>query len=178
LANKRSFPADLDRWLKVRDEIYQEIMARGWNEKRGAFVVDYDSDMLDAANLLMPLVFFVSPRDPRMLRTIDRIREELASDSLVYRYPTGDKSPDGLPGREGAFTMCSFWLVEALTRAGRVDEARLMFEKMLGYANHLGLYAEEIGHCGEALGNFPQAFTHLGLISAAFNLDRVLGKES
>jgi GH15 family glucan-1,4-alpha-glucosidase len=113
-----------------------------------------------------------------MLRTIDRIREELASDSLVYRYPTGDKSPDGLPGREGAFTTCSFWLVEALTRAGRVDEARLMFEKMLGYANHLGLYAEEIGHCGEALGNFPQAFTHLGLISAAFNLDRVLGKES
>jgi GH15 family glucan-1,4-alpha-glucosidase len=178
LANKRSFPADHDRWLKVRDEIYREIMARGWNEKRGAFVMDYDSNLLDASNLLMPLVFFVSPRDPRILRTIDQFREELASDSLVYRYLTGDKTPDGLPGREGAFTVCSFWLVEALTRAGRVDEARLMFEKMLGYANHLGLYAEEIGHCGEALGNFPQAFTHLGLISAAFNLDRVLGKES
>jgi GH15 family glucan-1,4-alpha-glucosidase len=178
LANKRSFPADRDRWLKVRDEIYQEIMARGWNEKRGAFVMDYDSDMLDASNLLMPLVFFVSPRDPRMLRTIDQFQEELASDSLVHRYRTGDQSPDGLPGREGAFTICSFWLVEALARAGRVDEARLMFEKMLGYANHLGLYAEEIGHCGEALGNFPQAFTHLGLISAAFNLDRVLGKKS
>jgi GH15 family glucan-1,4-alpha-glucosidase len=178
LANKRSFPADRDRWLKVRDEIYQEIMARGWNEKRGAFVMDYDSDMLDASNLLMPLVFFVSPRDPRMLRTIDQFQEELASDSLVHRYRTGDQSPDGLPGREGAFTICSFWLVEALARAGRVDEARLMFEKMLGYANHLGLYAEEIGHCGEALGNFPQAFTHLGLISAAFNLDRVLGEES
>jgi GH15 family glucan-1,4-alpha-glucosidase len=178
LAKKRSFPADHDRWLKARDEIYEEIMARGWNEKRGAFVMDYDSDILDASNLLMPLVFFVSPSDPRMLNTIDQIRKELVSDSLVLRYPTENKSPDGLPGRERAFTVCSFWLVEALTRAGRVDEAGLMFEKMLSYANHLGLYAEEIGHSGEALGNFPQAFTHLGLISAAFNLDRVLGKKS
>jgi GH15 family glucan-1,4-alpha-glucosidase len=174
LANKRSFPADLQHWLEVRDEIYKEIMERGWNEKRAAFVQHYEGDALDASNLLMPLVFFVSPTDPRMLKTVDRIREELVLDSLVHRYPA-DASLDGLKGGEGAFTICSFWLVEALTRAGQVEEARLMFEKMLGYSNHLGLFAEEIGHCGEALGNFPQAFTHLGLISAAFNLDRVLG---
>ena len=101
----------------------------------------------------------------------------LAADGLVYRYKRRD-APDGLPGREGTFNMCSFWLVEALTRAGRVDEARLIFEQMLGYANHLGLYAEEIGHSGEALGNFPQVFTHFTLISAAFNLDRALGNRS
>ncbi len=177
LANKRSFPANYQRWLTNRDEIYREIMARGWSEQEQAFVQSYDSGRMDASNLLMPLVFFVSPKDPRMLKTIDRIQERLSLDSLVHRYniPEND-SPDGLPGREGAFSICSFWLVEALTRAGRIEEARLLFEKMLGYSNHVGLYAEEIGHCGEALGNFPQAFTHLGLISAAFNLDRVLGK--
>jgi len=176
LAAKRSFPADHQRWLSIRDEIYREIMDRAWDQKIDAFVQSYGSDRMDASNLLMPLLFFVSPTDPRMLRTINRIQERLSLDSLVHRYdiPEGN-SPDGLPGREGAFSICSFWLVEALTRAGRVDEARLLFEKMLGYANHVGLYAEEIGHCGEALGNFPQAFTHLGLISAAFNLNRILG---
>jgi GH15 family glucan-1,4-alpha-glucosidase len=179
LAMKRSFPADRERWLETRDEIYLDIMERGWHQGVNAFVQHYESDALDASSLLMPLVFFLSPTDPRMLRTIDRIQEQLAMDSLVHRYNIPEKdSPDGLPGREGAFSICSFWLVEALTRAGRVDEARLMFEKMLGYANHVGLFAEEIGHCGEALGNFPQAFTHLGLISAAFNLDRVLAKGS
>jgi GH15 family glucan-1,4-alpha-glucosidase len=178
LSMKRSFPADLERWLKTRDEIYLEIMERGWHQERDAFVQHYESDQVDANNLLMPLVFFVSPTDPRMLRTIDRIQEELAMDSLVHRYKVPRHlSVDGLPGREGAFSICSFWLVEALTRAGRVDEARLMFEKTLGYANHVGLFAEEVGHCGEALGNFPQAFTHLGLISAAYNLNRVLGKK-
>ncbi len=177
LAAKRSFPADHQRWLRIRDEIYREIMDRAWDQKIDAFVQSYGSDRMDASNLLMPLVFFLSPTDPRMLRTINRIQERLSLDSLVHRYDIREgNSPDGLPGREGAFSICSFWLVEALTRAGRVDEARLMFEKMLGYANHVGLYAEEIGHCGEALGNFPQAFTHLGLISAAFNLDRVLAK--
>jgi GH15 family glucan-1,4-alpha-glucosidase len=111
-----------------------------------------------------------------MLRTLDRIRERLALDGLVHRYRlSSSSSPDGVIGREGAFSICTFWMVEALTRAGRVEDARLMFEKMLGYANHVGLYAEEISHKGEAMGNFPQAFTHLGLISAAFNLDRVLG---
>ena len=184
LADKRSFPADRARWLKVRDEIYEEVMARGWDPRRRAFVQCYDSDALDASSLLMPLIFFMAPNDPRMLSTIDAIRRPLdagglAADGLVYRYDPA-AAPDGLTGSEGTFNMCSFWLVEALTRAGRTDparleDARLLFEQMLGYANHLGLYAEQTGGSGEALGNYPQAFTHLALISAAFNLDRALG---
>jgi GH15 family glucan-1,4-alpha-glucosidase len=184
LADKRSFPADRDRWLKCRDQIYEEIMTRGWSSKRQAFVQHYGSDSLDAANLMMPLVFFLSPTDPRMLKTLDAINRSpasggLVSNSLVYRY-NPQETADGVGGEEGTFNICTFWLVEALTRAGKVDparldEARLMFEQMLGYANHLGLYAEQTGHRGEALGNFPQAFTHLALISAAFNLDKALG---
>ena len=186
LAQKRSFPADRPRWLQVRDQIYEEVMAKGWNAKRQAFVQHYDSESLDASNLLMPLVFFLSPNDPRMLNTLEAINRSpknggLVSDGLVYRYDS-ETGVDGLHGGEGTFNMCTFWLVEALTRAGRVDrtklvEARLIFERMLGYANHVGLYAEEIGGSGEALGNFPQAFTHLSLISAAFNLDRALGQK-
>ncbi|MCG6927579.1 MAG: glycoside hydrolase family 15 protein [Acidobacteria bacterium] len=173
LADKRSFPADHQRWLTARDAIYEEIMTRGWSEKRQAFVQAYGSETLDAANLIMPLVFFVSPTDPRFLSTLDAIQRDLTSGSLVHRYDV-ERSPDGLEGEEGTFSMCTFWLVEALTRAGRLPEARLVFERMLGYANHLGLYAEQVGSSGEAVGNFPQAFTHLGLISAAFNLDRAL----
>jgi GH15 family glucan-1,4-alpha-glucosidase len=184
LADKRSFPADRARWLGIRDEIYEEVMTKGWDARRHAFVQAYGSESLDASTLLMPLVFFMAPNDPRMLSTLDAIRRPveaggLAADGMVYRYdpPT---APDGLPGREGTFNTCSFWLVEALTRAGRtdparLDDARLLFEQMLGYANHLGLYSEQTGNSGEALGNFPQAFTHLALISAAFNLDRALG---
>jgi GH15 family glucan-1,4-alpha-glucosidase len=174
LAEKRSFPADRARWLEARDAIYEEVMSRGWSARRQAFVQAYDSETLDASSLIMPLVFFVSPRDPRFLSTLDAIMRELAKGSLVHRYDV-QASPDGLSGDEGTFSMCTFWLVEALTRAGRLDEARLLFERMLGYANHLGLYSEQVGASGEALGNFPQAFTHLGLISAAFNLDRALG---
>ena len=183
LANKRSFPADRNRWQQVRDQIYEEIMSKGWSQKRQAFVQHYDGDSLDASNLIMPMVFFMAPNDPRMLSTLHAINRSpkeggLVSDGLVYRYDS-ETGEDGLTGGEGTFTMCSFWLVEALTRAGRVDrakltEARLLFERMLGHANHLGLYAEEIGGSGEALGNFPQAFTHFALISAAFNLDRAL----
>jgi len=185
LADKRSFPGDRDRWLKVRDTIYEEIMEKGWDSQRKAFVQRYGSDSLDAANLMMPLVFFVSPTDPRMLKTLDATLQTpekggLVANGLVYRYNIAE-STDGLNGEEGTFNICTFWLVEAMTRAGqadrsRLEDARLMFEQMLGYANHLGLYAEETGHHGEALGNFPQAFTHLALISAAFNLDRALGK--
>ena len=132
------------------------------------------SQLLDASVLVMPLVQFSGPTDPRFLSTLDRIGAELVSDSLVHRYAiTGH---DGIDGDEGTFNLCSFWYVEALTRAGRVSEARMIFEKMLTYANHLGLYAEEIGASGEALGNFPQAFTHLALISAAVNLDRALDR--
>ena len=179
LADKRSFPADRDKWLKVRDEIYEEIMEKGWSPEREAFVQSYGDNTLDASNLIMPLVFFLSPSDPRMLKTLDAINRPpkdggLVSNSLVYRYDM-KKTADGLTGEEGTFSLCTFWLVEALTRAGRLEESRLIFEHMLGYANHLGLYAEEIGHHGEALGNFPQAFTHLTLISAAYNLDRALG---
>ena len=186
LADKRSFPADRERWINTRDRIYEEILEKGWSEKRQAFVQHYGSNTLDASNLIMPLVFFMSPTDPRMLKTLDAINRSpskggLVSNSLVYRY-NASETADGLAGDEGTFNLCTFWLVEALTRAGRsdparLDEARLVFEKMLGYANHLGLYAEETGHSGEALGNFPQAFTHLALISAAFNLDRALGSK-
>ncbi len=184
LADKRSFPADRARWLQVRDEIYEEVMSKGWDPGRQAFMQAYGLPALDASSLLMPLVFFMAPNDPRMRTTVDAIRRPLtagglAADGLVYRYDPA-AAPDGLAGREGTFNMCSFWLVEALTRAGRTDparleDARLLFEQMLGYANHLGLYAEQTGNSGEALGNFPQAFTHLALISAAFNLDRALG---
>ena len=170
----RGLPGDIVRWLAERDRIYNQIMSRGWSDEREAFVQHYGSDVLDASILLMPLVLFIAPRDPRWLSTLDAISDELVSDSLVYRYNV-EASPDGLRGDEGTFSMCSFWYVEALTRAGRVDEARLAFEKMLTYANHLGLFSEEIGPTGELLGNFPQAFTHLALISAAYNLDKALG---
>ena len=173
LARQRGLPADLVHWLGVRDEIYHEIIARGWHPERGAFVQHYETEVLDASILLMPLVKFMAPTDPMWLSTLDAIGSELVSDSLVYRYNPA-AAPDGLEGDEGTFSMCSFWYVEALAGAGRVDEARLAFEKMLTYANHLGLYSEEIGATGELLGNFPQAFTHLALISSAFNLDRRL----
>jgi GH15 family glucan-1,4-alpha-glucosidase len=186
LATKRSLPADWRRWIRVRDQIYQSVMTRGWSKKRGAFIQSYDRDALDASLLLMPLVFFISPNDPRMLQTLDAINKSpknggLVSDGLVYRYDV-DKTPDGLKGTEGTFNICTFWLVEALTRASRDDPARLqdarrLFEQMLGYANHLGLYGEQLGVGGRALGNFPQALTHLSLISAAFNLDRYLDRK-
>jgi GH15 family glucan-1,4-alpha-glucosidase len=174
IARQRGLPADLDTWRATRDTVYHQIMSRGWNEKRQAFVQHFDTDVLDASLLLMPLVKFVAPTDPRWLSTLDAITRELVSDSLVYRYNV-EASPDGLAGDEGTFSICSFWYVEALARAGRLEEARLAFEKMLTYANHLGLYSEEIGPTGEQLGNFPQAFTHLALISAAVNLDYQLG---
>jgi GH15 family glucan-1,4-alpha-glucosidase len=176
IARQRGLPAGNGRWMIERDAIYEEVMEKGWNPERKSFVQYYGSDALDASLLMMPLVKFVGPTDPRWLSTLDRIQHELAYDTLVDRYKTDDAAPDGLDGGEGSFNLCSFWLVECLTRAGRLDEARLALEKMFSYANHLELYAEEIGHSGEALGNFPQAFTHLALISAAVHLDRALGR--
>jgi GH15 family glucan-1,4-alpha-glucosidase len=173
VARQRGLPADLPRWMTVRDSMYNQIMDRGWNPGRRAFVQRYGSDVLDSSLLIMPLCKFIAPTDPRWISTLDAISSELVSDSLVYRYNV-EVSPDGLADEEATFSMCTFWWVEALARAGRLDEARLAFEKMLSYANHLGLYSEEIGPSGEQLGNFPQAFTHLALISAAFNLDRQL----
>ncbi|WP_258098878.1 glycoside hydrolase family 15 protein [Marinoscillum pacificum] len=184
LADKRSFPSDRDLWMKERDKIYEEIMDKGWDAEIGAFVQHYGSKTLDASNLMMPLTFFVSPSDTRIIKTINAILKSpeeggLLMDSLVYRYNVNE-TDDGITGEEGTFNLCTFWMVEALTRAGQQDKdklekARLMFEQMLTYANHLGLYAEETGPRGEALGNFPQAFTHLSLISAAYNLDKTLG---
>jgi len=173
LATKRSLPAELSRWVENRDEIYEAIMSRGFSRRKRSFVQTLDSEILDASMLLAPMVKFVSPSDPRMLGTLDAIQRELESDHLVLRYDPR-ASPDGLEGREGTFSMCTFWLAEALARAGRIEEARLTFEKMLGYANHLGLYGEEIGLTGETLGNFPQALTHLALISAAVNISRAM----
>ncbi len=174
LATKRSFPAPLSRWYEVRDSIYRDIYERFWNATRPAFVQHAGSNVLDAAALLMPLVRFVSPTDPRWISTLRAIERELVSDSLVYRYRLDERFSDGLSGQEGTFSMCSFWYVECLSRMGDLHKARFFFEKMLGYANHLGLYGEELGPQAQHLGNFPQAFTHLALISAAFDLDRRL----
>ncbi|WP_353807162.1 glycoside hydrolase family 15 protein [Agromyces sp. SYSU T00194] len=170
LAQRRGRPASIARWTDERDRIYEEVMASGWNPERAAFVQHVDTEVLDASLLLMPLMGFVAPRDPMWHSTMAAMEEELVSDSLVYRY-NPSASPDGLRGSEGTFTLCSFWYVDALARSGRTGDARYIFEKMLTYANHLGLFAEEIGLTGEQLGNFPQAFSHLALINAAVNLD-------
>ncbi|MEU0569910.1 glycoside hydrolase family 15 protein [Nonomuraea sp. NPDC005983] len=175
MATAYSRPADYARWMGARDAVFNQIVERGWNPKQEAFVQHYDTDVLDASLLLMPRVGFVAPRDPAWLSTLDAMDRELVSDSLVYRYnPTA--SPDGLRGSEGTFNLCSFLYVEALARAGRLHQARYAFDKMLTYANHVGLFAEEIGPSGEQLGNFPQAFTHLALIGAALALDQELDR--
>jgi GH15 family glucan-1,4-alpha-glucosidase len=183
LADKRCLPCpNRFKWLAIRDEIYEDVMAKGYSQNLHCFVQSYESgDLLDSSILIAPLVFFISPNDPRFLRTVDRIlrspeRGGLTSTGLVYRYNT-EHSDDGVGGREGAFSMCTFWLVEALTRAGVYDSKYLvravnLFENMLSFGNHLGMFSEEISRSGEQLGNTPQAFSHLALISAAFNLDR------
>ncbi len=176
IARHRGLPAPLDEWEKISAQIYEEVMEHGWNEKVGSFVQYYGSDAIDASALLIVLTKFTGPTDPRMLRTLDRIQKELISDSHVYRYNPMLAADDGFGGQEGTFSICSFWFAEALARAGRLEEARLILEKMLTYTNHVGLYAEEIGSTGEALGNFPQAFTHLSLISACYNMDRALNR--
>jgi GH15 family glucan-1,4-alpha-glucosidase len=175
MARDRGRPGDVDRWAKARDAIYTQIMDKGWNPKRGAFTQYPDTDVVDAISLLMPLVGFIAPKDPLWLSTLSAMDQELVSDSLVYRY-NPSASPDGLKGSEGTFSLCSFFYVDALARAGRLEEARYAFEKMLTYANHVGLYSEEIGPSGHQIGNFPQAFTHLALINAAINLDAQLDR--
>ncbi len=175
LAAERGRPAPVERWTTERDRIYDQIMERGWNTERQAFVQQYDDRVLDSSLLRMARVGFVSPYDPMWSSTLDAMREELVTDSLVYRYDPG-ASPDGLRGSEGTFSLCTFAYVDALATAGRLEEARLTFEKMLTYANHVGLFAEEIGLTGEQLGNFPQAFTHLALIDAALSLDAALDR--
>jgi GH15 family glucan-1,4-alpha-glucosidase len=175
ISRQRGLPPEEERWIKQRNAIYEEVMKKGWNPRRKSFVQYYGGEALDASLLLMPLVKFVGPTDPRWLATLDRIQNELSYNPLVYRYRVAEAADDGfLSSEEGSFSTCSFWLVECLTRAGRLEEARLALETMFSYANHLGLFAEEIALSGEALGNFPQALTHLALISAAVNLDEAL----
>ncbi|MEU2832813.1 glycoside hydrolase family 15 protein [Streptomyces lavendulae] len=177
LAAEFSRPADIDRWTKTRDAILYQVMERGWSESHQAYVQHYGDDaVLDASLLLMPRVGFVAPRDPSWLSTLDAMDRTLVSDSLVYRYDPA-ASPDGLRGSEGTFSLCTFLYVDALARAGRLRPARYTFEKMHTYANHVGLYAEEVGPSGEQLGNFPQAFTHLSLIMAASTLDEALDRQ-
>lgn len=174
LALKRSRPAPVDRWRATRDEIYESVFEEFWDERKGAFVQAAGSDALDAAALMMPLVKFISPTDPKWSSTMAAIERELAEDSLVYRYRVGEAFSDELSGTEGTFSICSFWFIEALSRAGELEKARYLFEKMLSYASPLGLFSEQLGARGQGLGNIPQAFTHLALISTAFDLDRRL----
>jgi GH15 family glucan-1,4-alpha-glucosidase len=169
IADAHSYPVS-PTWRNERDKIFDSIYTDFWNESIQAFVQYKGAETVDAATLLMPIVRFIGATDPRWLSTLKRIEDELVSDSLVYRYRTNE-SFDGLAGVEGTFSMCTFWYVECLSRAGHLNKARLFFEKMLGYANHVGLYSEMLGMHGEHLGNFPQAFTHLGLITAALSLD-------
>jgi GH15 family glucan-1,4-alpha-glucosidase len=173
LAATHGLPADMERWTQERDQIYRQVMDRGFHESRQAFVQHYNTDVLDSALLRMPTVGFVDGRDPLWESTLVAMDGELVTDSLVYRYDP-EASPDGLRGSEGTFSLCTFSYVDALTRAGRLDDARRAFEKMLTYANHVGLYSEEIALTGEQIGNFPQAFTHLALIDAAVTLDAAL----
>lgn len=171
IARARGLPGDLVAWSKARDDIYDRIMTKSWNSDLQSFTRVEGGDDLDAGLLLMPMVKFLSPADPRFLSTLAAIEKHLVTDSLVFRYEPGT---DGLDGEEGTFSICSFWYVEALTRAGRLADAQLALEKMFTYANHVGLYAEQVSATGDQVGNFPQAFTHLALISAAINLDRAL----
>ncbi|WP_348727565.1 glycoside hydrolase family 15 protein [uncultured Mycolicibacterium sp.] len=172
IARHRGLPADLVTWSSARDAMYHRIMTKSWNSDLEAFTQVEGGDRLDAGVLLMPMVKFISPADPRFLSTLAAIERELVTDSLVFRY---QPATDGLDGDEGTFSLCTFWYVEALTRCGRLADAQLALEKMFTYANHVGLYAEQVSATGDQVGNFPQAFTHLSLISAAINLDRALG---
>jgi GH15 family glucan-1,4-alpha-glucosidase len=175
LATSHGRPAPLERWTGQRDAIYEQVMSKGWNKDRAAFVQHYKDTVLDSSLLRMSSVGFISPQEPMWLSTLRAMDTELVTDSLVYRYDPG-ASPDGLKGSEGTFSLCTFMYVDALARAGRLEDARLTFEKMLTYANHVGLFAEEIGPSGEQLGNFPQAFTHLALIDSAITLNAQLDR--
>ncbi|GCF10919.1 glucoamylase [Dictyobacter arantiisoli] len=174
ISQERGLPAPLSEWQQISMQIYREIMEKGWNEHTQSFVQYYGGEAIDASALLLSRMGFIEARDPRMLATIARIQRELTHTPHVYRYDVDNAADDGLAGHEGTFNICSFWLVEALARAGRVDEARLSLEHMLTFANHVGLYSEEIASNGEALGNFPQAFTHLALIHACLSVNEAM----
>ena len=174
LAELRSLPAPSSEWEQLRSQIYSDVFSKFWNADSKAFVAAAGSDWMDASMLLMPLMRFISPTDPRWLSTLKKIETDLIKDTFVYRYDASANHSDSLSGSEGAFTACSFWYIECLARSGQLEKARFLFEKTISYANHLGLYSEELGASGEHLGNFPQAFTHLSLISAALYLNQAL----
>jgi GH15 family glucan-1,4-alpha-glucosidase len=165
--------AKAEEWAAERDRIREAVLARGWSEKRQAYAQAFDSDELDAAALLMPVLGFLPATDERMRATIDAIARDLTEDGLVLRYRNeAGLNADGLEGEEGTFVICSFWLVSCLALAGETERAEALFDKLAGYANDLGLLAEEIDtRNGELLGNFPQAFSHIGLITAAWQID-------
>jgi GH15 family glucan-1,4-alpha-glucosidase len=174
LAEKRSFPAPLPEWNSIRSQIYNSIHEEFWNADLNSFVQYPGGTTPDGSMLLMPLVRFISPQDPRWLSTLAHIEHTLVDDALVHRRTAADRALDGLTGEEGSFLACSFWYVECLARGGEVARARLLFEKLLAYGNHVGLYAEELSPSGRHLGNTPQVLTHLAIISAASYLDRAL----
>jgi len=178
IAEHRSFPYPMERWRSTRDAIYHDIYHNFWDEELGAWVQHKGSKSVDASALLMPLVHFITSQEPRWLSTLEAIDRELRLDVLVYRYQNHIEKIDGLDGEEGTFNMCSFWYVECLAKSGQLDRAIENFEKLLGYSNHLGLFSEQIGKRGEHLGNFPQAFTHLALISAALEMDKQIGRRN
>jgi pentatricopeptide repeat protein len=176
LSAKRSLPAPVYQWEILRTAIYESVFNEFWDDKLQTFVAYAGANFVDASALLMPLVRFISPIDPRWMSTLKKIETDLTEDALVYRYDNAASGVDGLECKEGTFTACSFWYIECLARSNQLDKARLLFERMISYSNHVGLYSEELGPSGEHLGNFPQAFTHLALISAAFYLDRALSR--
>jgi GH15 family glucan-1,4-alpha-glucosidase len=177
LAPQLGMHAQVERWITERDEIREAVLTRGWSEKRQAYAQSFDSDELDAAQLLMPILGFLPATDPRMRSTIDAIADQLTEDGLVLRYRNDSGiNADGLTGEEGTFVICSFWLASALAKAGEAERAQALFDQLVSYANDLGLLAEEIDtSSGELLGNFPQAFSHIGLITAAWEIDKAQG---
>jgi GH15 family glucan-1,4-alpha-glucosidase len=180
LASGLGIHADVERWTAERDAIRDAVLTRGWSEARQAYAQSFDSDDLDAAQLLMPILGFLPATDERMRSTIDAIADALTEDGLVLRYRNEEGlNADGLTGEEGTFVICSFWLVSALAKAGEIDRAEQLFDKLVAYANDLGLLAEEIDTATrELLGNFPQAFSHIGLITAAWEIDKARGQVS
>ena len=180
LADRIGADDKVDHWKRVREEIFETVVRDGWNDKAGAFTQYVGSEALDASNLMMPIVGFLPADDPRMLATIEAIEARLTDDrGLVYRYRT-EEGVDGLEGEEGTFLLCTFWLAQALALAGKVERAEAVFERAVGFANDVGLLAEEVdAGSGELLGNFPQAFSHIGLVNAAWAIaqarERVAG---
>ena len=176
LAQKRSLSGLLDAWQRCRDEMRNDIFSNFSNDRLQSFVQSKGTQEVDASTLRMPMMRFISPLDPMWLSTMRTIEERLVEDTLVRRYEVEQTHADG-PDGEGSFTACSFWFSECLARAGEFEKSQLLFEKLLGYANHLGLYSEQLGANGQHLGNFPQAFTHLALISSATYLERTTSRK-